>query len=110
MVDTPPEGRTGVRGNGIGQQEITLGLISGAGGTQVLSRIIETFKALDSCLIGHLLSAQGASELGIAHQVVRREKLMSEAATRAEKFSKRSPMAVACVKDAINCGSILPLA
>ncbi|CAO1614179.1 unnamed protein product [Parajaminaea phylloscopi] len=109
MVDTPPEGKPGARGSGIGQPEITLGLIPGGGGTQLLSRIVGVAKALDLCLSGRLLSAQEALELGIVHQVVSREKVMSEAAALADRLSKRSPLAVACVKQAVHHGSALPL-
>lgn len=110
MVDTPPEGKPGTRGSGIGQPEITLGLIPGGGGTQLLSRIVGPAKALDLCLSGRLLSAQEALELGLIHQVVSREKLMTEAAELAKRFARRSPLAVACVKDAIHVGSTLPIA
>ena len=110
MVDTPPEGTANARGSGIGQPEIALGLIPGGGGTQMLSRLIGPAKALDLCLTGRLISAQEALELGIVNQVVPKEELMKVAADLAKQFSKRSPVAVACVKDAIHVGGSLSLA
>lgn len=109
MVDTPQEGRPGVRGSGFGQPEITLGLTPGGGGTQMLARIVGPAKALDLCLSGRLLPATEALELGLINQVVSREKLMSEAAEMAKKFSRRSPLAVACIKDAIHVGATMPM-
>lgn len=110
MVDTPPEGKPGIRGSGIGQPEITLGLIPGGGGTQMLARTVGPAKALDLCLSGRLLPASEALELGLVNQVVSREKLNQAASELAKRVSKRSPEAVACIKDAIHHGATLPIA
>ncbi|CAO1633421.1 unnamed protein product [Sympodiomycopsis kandeliae] len=110
MVDTSPEGAPGVRGSGIGQPEITLGLLPGGGGTQMLNRIVGPAKALDLCLTGRLISANEALELGIVNAVVPRNKLLNECGQLAKQLSKRNPVAVAAVKDAIHNGGTLPIA
>lgn len=110
MTDTGPEGGPGVRGSGIGQPEITLGLLPGGGGTQMLSRIVGPAKALDLCLTGRLITAQEAHELGIVSDVVPREKLLQTSIDLAKRLSHRNPVAVAAVKDAIHNGATLPIA
>lgn len=110
MTDTSPDGAPGVRGSGVGQPEITLGLLPGGGGTQMLNRIVGPAKALDLCLTGRLISAEEALELGIVNSVVSRPKLIPECIDLAKRLSKRNPVAVAAVKDAIHNGGTLPIA
>ena len=50
-----------------GLPEITLGLIPGMGGTQILTRIVGTKKAMKMILTGEPIDAQEASRLNIVH-------------------------------------------
>lgn len=54
----------------VGQPEVKLGFIPGAGGTQRLPRLAGIQAALDLILDGEPISAQRAVELGIADEVV----------------------------------------
>lgn len=54
----------------LGQPEVKLGLIPGAGGTQRLPRLVGTEAALEMCVFGESISAKRAHELGLIDSVV----------------------------------------
>ena len=54
----------------VGQPEVKLGLIPGAGGTQRLPRLAGVAKALEMCASGQPIPAREALELGIADRLV----------------------------------------
>src|SRR5712691_1862360 len=54
----------------VGQPEILLGVIPGAGGTQRLPRLVGPAKAKDIVFSGRMLTAAEALELGLVDQVV----------------------------------------
>ena len=53
----------------VGQPEVNLGLIPGAGGTQRLPRLAGMTKALEMCASGQPISAQDAMASGIADRI-----------------------------------------
>jgi len=111
MVDTPAEGTPGKsRGSGIGQPEITLGLIPGGGGTQMLTRMFGSAKALEICLMRPLITAQEALELGLVTKLVPFDSLIKETVAMATQLARRAPGAVAAVKDCIHNGASLSMA
>lgn len=106
MVDTPPDGISGqARGNGFGQPEITLGLIPGGGGTQMLTKLVGPAKALELSLMRPFLTAQEAKEFGLVTRIVPREKLIAETVELAVQLAKRAPSAVAAIKDCVYIGA-----
>jgi 3-hydroxyacyl-CoA dehydrogenase len=54
----------------LGQPEVKLGLIPGAGGTQRLPRLAGTEAALEMCVFGESIDAKRAEELGLIDSVV----------------------------------------
>jgi len=54
----------------LGQPEVKLGLIPGAGGTQRLPRLAGTEAALEMCVFGESIDAKRAQELGLVDSVV----------------------------------------
>ncbi len=54
----------------LGQPEVKLGLIPGAGGTQRLPRLVGTEAALEMCVFGEPIGAKRAHELGLIDSVV----------------------------------------
>lgn len=54
----------------VGQPEVKLGLIPGAGGTQRLPRLAGVGKAMEMCAFGEPLGAEAALEAGIVDRVV----------------------------------------
>jgi 3-hydroxyacyl-CoA dehydrogenase len=54
----------------VGQPEVKLGLIPGAGGTQRLPRLVGVAKALEMCASGQSIPAREAVELGVADSLI----------------------------------------
>jgi 3-hydroxyacyl-CoA dehydrogenase/enoyl-CoA hydratase/3-hydroxybutyryl-CoA epimerase len=63
----------------LGLPEITLGLIPGGAGTQLLRRWVSTDRALDILLTGKPLSATAALEAGLVTAIVPEDQLMDAA-------------------------------
>lgn len=91
-------------GQMVGLPEITIGLIPGGGGTQLLTRLLGPARALELCLEARLLSPQEAFELGLVTRVVSPELLMSEATALAERLARRSTAAVGALKRCVHQG------
>jgi 3-hydroxyacyl-CoA dehydrogenase len=54
----------------VGQPEVKLGIIPGAGGTQRLPRLAGVAKAIEMCSSGNPISAREAAELGIIDRLI----------------------------------------
>jgi enoyl-CoA hydratase/carnithine racemase len=94
----------------IGQPEIALGVIPGAGGTQRLARLVGPAKAKDLVFTGRHVGAEEALEIGLADAVVPDDEVYSTALAMAAKFAAGPPRALAAAKQAIDEGLDLPLA
>jgi enoyl-CoA hydratase/carnithine racemase len=88
----------------VGQPEILLGLIPGAGGTQRLSRIVGLQRAKEMCLSGRHVAAEEALTIGLADQVVPAEGLLEAATATARDFATGPTAAYAAVKRAVGAG------
>ncbi len=88
----------------LGQPEINLGLMPGAGGTQRLPRLIGRSRAKELIFTGEMISANEALKLGLVDHVVTPEKLQEEARRIALKLSEKSPIALMTAKYAVNIG------
>ena len=93
----------------IGQPEILLGIIPGAGGTQRLARLVGPAKAKDLIFTGRHVGAEEALEIGMADAVVPDDEVYSTAVAMARKFAAGPPLALAAAKKAIDEGLDLPL-
>ncbi|MFC1926729.1 enoyl-CoA hydratase/isomerase family protein [Chloroflexota bacterium] len=85
-----------------GQPEIRVGVIPGAGGTQILTRLIGEKKAKELVFTGSAISAEEAAQLGIANQVVSKEKLRETVEKLVDTLLKRSPVILKLAKMAVN--------
>lgn len=85
----------------VGQFETTVGLIPGGGGTQRLTHMLGTARALEHMLEGRLLSAAEALELGIVHRVIPAERLLDETQAVAARLARRSPVATSALKRSV---------
>ena len=94
----------------IGQPEITLGIIPGAGGTQRLARLVGKQKAKELALTGEMLSAAEARELHLISKVVPAAELMTEVQKLCEKLLSKGAIALRMAKEAIEFGSEADLA
>lgn len=85
-----------------GQPEITLGIIPGAGGTQRLTRLVGTSKAMDLCLTGRMMDAEEAEKSGLVSRIVPLEQLQEEAFKAATKIADMSLPATMMAKESVN--------
>jgi 3-hydroxyacyl-CoA dehydrogenase len=72
----------------IGQPEVKLGLIPGAGGTQRLPRLAGVLKALEMCAAGESISAQEAFSAGVVDQLIEGDLLEGAIAFAREVVNK----------------------
>ena len=92
-----------------GQPEIKIGLMSGAGGTQRLFRVIGKHKAMKLILTGDMISADAADQMGLVSEVVEDEATIKRAIEIAEQLAGYSPIALAQIKEVANLGVDMPL-
>jgi enoyl-CoA hydratase/carnithine racemase len=78
----------------LGQLEINLGIIPGAGGTQRLPRLIGKATAAELILTGKVVDAEEAYRIGLVNKMVSPEKLMDESNELAGILSEKSPVAM----------------
>jgi len=62
--------RVAAPGAEVGQPEVKLGLIPGAGGTQRLPRLVGVAKALEMCAGGNSVKAEEAARIGIIDRII----------------------------------------
>lgn len=86
----------------LGQPEINLGIIPGAGGTQRLTRTVGKYKAMEMVLTGKMISAWEAYRRGLVVKVVPDEALLDEAMRLAKEIASRSGFAEELAKEAVN--------
>ena len=86
----------------LGQPEILLGIIPGAGGTQRLARFIGKAKAMDLILTGRMMDAAEAERSGLVARVVPAASLMEEAIKVAETIAALSQPSLLAAKEAVN--------
>ena len=75
----------------VGQPEVKLGLIPGAGGTQRLPRLAGVIKALEMCAAGEPVKAADAVAVGIADRIVEGDLLQGAIAFAREIAGKPFP-------------------
>ena len=88
----------------VGQPEILLGVIPGAGGTQRLARLVGPAKAKDLVFTGRHIGAEEALEMGLADAVVPDDEVYPTAVAMARRFAAGPPLALAAAKRAIDEG------
>lgn len=86
----------------LGQPEINLGIIPGAGGTQRLTRTLGKYRAMEMVLTGKLITAWEAYRMGLVTRVVPDEALIPEAMRLAREIAGKSGFAVEMGKEAVN--------
>jgi len=88
----------------IGLPETSVGILPGGGGTQRLSRLIGSSRALDLILHAQLLSPKEAFDLGIINKIVSEASFNQELISYCEDLSNRAPIALQQVKKIIHQG------
>jgi enoyl-CoA hydratase/carnithine racemase len=88
----------------IGQPEVLLGLIPGAGGTQRLPRLIGPARAKELIFSGRFVRADEALAIGLADRVVPDAEVHATAGALAARYAAGPPIALAAAKQAIDAG------
>ena len=85
----------------IGQPEINLGTIPGAGGTQRLIRTVGKPLAMKMVLSGEFLTADDALSAGLIAEVTEDEQTLPRTLALAETIAAKSPLALRLAKEAM---------
>jgi enoyl-CoA hydratase/carnithine racemase len=88
----------------LGQPEILLGIIPGAGGTQRLARLVGPAKAKDLIFTGRFVGADEALAIGLVDRVVPDEEVYDAALGWASRLAKGPAFALRAAKDAVDRG------
>jgi enoyl-CoA hydratase/carnithine racemase len=88
----------------LGQPEILLGLIPGAGGTQRLARLIGPAKAKDLIFTRRQVRADEALAIGLVDKVVPADQVYAEAHAWAQRLARGPALALRAAKEAIDAG------
>src|SRR5689334_10627395 len=94
----------------LGQPEIKLGIIPGAGGTQRLARLVGPAKAKDLVFSGRMVDAEEALQIGLADRVVPAADVYQAAVELVRPYVTGPALALRAAKQAIDGGLSLDLA
>ena len=93
----------------LGQPELSLGILPGAGGTQRLTRLVGPAKAKELMLTGEIIDAQEALRIGLVNQIVGIGESISAAEKMAAAILSKGPLAVRLCKLVVDQGADLAL-
>ena len=82
----------------LGQPEIRLGLMPGAGGTQRLTRLIGLGRALEWLMTGERIAAEEALRLGLVNRVVPDDQVLAVAHQLARTLARQAPLGLLFIK------------
>lgn len=88
----------------IGLPEVKLGLLPGGGGLQRMPRLVGLSKAIELMVMGRLVSAEEALEIGLVNRIYAPDVLMAETLAFAEKLATQATMAIGVIKGCVNHG------
>jgi enoyl-CoA hydratase/carnithine racemase len=88
----------------LGQPEILLGVIPGAGGTQRLTRLVGPSRAKDLIFTGRFVKADEALAIGLVDRVLPADQVYAEAVAWAGQFAGAASYALRAAKDCVDRG------
>lgn len=97
------------RGARLGQPEINVGIMPGAGGTQRLLRTLGKYRTALLTLTGEAISAEQAYSAGMVSEVCEDGTALQRACELAGKIARQPPLAVAAIKELLATGEDAPL-
>ncbi|RAY12347.1 enoyl-CoA hydratase/isomerase family protein [Actinomadura craniellae] len=102
--------RVAGEGAKVGQPEIKLGIIPGAGGTQRLARLVGPARAKDLIFSGRHVGSAEALSIGLVDRVVPDAEVYTAARAWAAEFTAGPALALRAAKQAVNAGLEVDLA
>lgn len=90
--------RIAAEGAVLGQPEINLGIIPGAGGTQRLTRVVGSGWARHLILTGEMIDVDTAFRIGLVTKIVPVDQLLETATKLAKALKYKSPLAMQAAK------------
>jgi enoyl-CoA hydratase/carnithine racemase len=94
----------------LGQPEIGLGIIPGAGGTQRLPRLVGPARAKDLIFTGRAVKAAAAHAIGLVDQVVPDDSVYQAAMDMVKRYASGPALALRAAKQAVDAGLGVDLA
>jgi len=88
----------------LGQPEVLLGIIPGAGGTQRLSRLVGPSRAKELIYTGRFVKADEALAMGLVDRVLPKDQVYDEAVAWAGQFKGAAALALRAAKEAVDRG------
>jgi enoyl-CoA hydratase/carnithine racemase len=93
----------------LGQPEVSVGIIPGAGGTQRLPRLVGSAVGAELCLSGRIVKAEEAHRMGLVNTVLPSEGFAEAAIEWCEQIARHPASAVFAAKQAVMEGLKKPL-
>ncbi len=85
-----------------GQPEVNLGIIPGYGGTQRLTRLINSGRAMEYILTGDMIDSNEALRIGLVNKVYPQTELMTKVLEMAAKIASKAQQAIRLSVKAVN--------
>ena len=86
----------------LGQPEVSLGILPGAGAIQRLPKLVGMGRAKELIFTGRIIDAMEAERIGLVNRVVPSDRVLETAMEIAKEIAKQGPLAVRISKLAIN--------
>ena len=93
----------------LGQPEINIGIIPGAGGTQRLTRLVGEGRAMEMILTGRMVKAEEGLQYGILNFIFTPDELEEKTMEIAKKITEKSPYAIERAKQSVKSVSNMNL-
>ena len=93
----------------LGQPEIRVGIMPGAGGTQRLLRTVGKYRTMRMVLTGEPVGAREALAMGLLSDVVPDGMALERAMDLARTICRMPPLAVRAIKEVMQLGQDVPL-
>ncbi len=97
--------RTASDNSKLGQPEINIGIIPGAGGTQRLTKLVGEGRSMELILTGNMISATKAEGWGLVNLVTDEKQLEEKTMEIATLIAQKSPFAVERAKKSVKLAS-----
>ena len=101
--------RTASENSRLGQPEINIGIIPGAGGTQRLTRLIGEGRSMELIMTGKMIDAEKACEWGLVNLVTSEDELKEKTMGLAKQIAEKSTFAIKRAKKSIKATSNMSL-